>query len=254
MLLVQILPKRWRELSHEVTKLATTVVNRVLPQRFHNVSNEVAKFGIIGLINLAVNLAVYQVLLRMVLDSAEVKAKAVATIIATTCAYFMNRHWTYRHRPKSAMRREYVLFLFFNAVGLVIELAVVWIAKYGFHQTSDLVFMICSVVGIVLGTIFRFWAYRNHVFKKHQSADEPALVTAAAALATVPDPAMEETDEDDERPAPRTNGHHRVPNGVRSGGPGPVRVGHDRGQRRQEEDPSQEEGGDPAGLLTPGNA
>ena len=46
----------------------------------------------------------------------EVKAKAVATIVATTCAYFLNRHWTYRDRPKTTLRREYSLFFFFNAV------------------------------------------------------------------------------------------------------------------------------------------
>ena len=43
----------------------------------------------------------------------------------------MNRHWTYRDRPKSAMRREYSSSSLFNATGLVIELAVLGVAKYG---------------------------------------------------------------------------------------------------------------------------
>jgi putative flippase GtrA len=185
-------------------------MNRLLPKRLQGITDEVAKFGVIGLINLVVNLAAYNILLRTWLESGEVKAKAVATIVATTCAYFMNRYWTYRDRPKSTLRREYVLFLLFNAVGLVIEVAVVWLAKYGFHQSSNLVFNICTIIGIVLGTIFRFWAYRTHVFKKHHLADEPVLVTAAAALATVPDPAMEQTDEDDDgQPAQRMHGRHR---------------------------------------------
>lgn len=214
--MVQILPRRWRELTREAAKLGTygvNAVNRRLPKRLQGITDELAKFGAIGLINLVVNLVAYNILLHTVLNSGEVKAKAVATIIATTCAYFMNRYWTYRDRPKSTLRREYMLFLFFNAVGLIIEVAVVWVAKYGFNQTSVLVFNICTIIGIVLGTIFRFWAYRNHVFKKHHLADEPVLVTAAAALATVPDPAMEETeeDEDDEgERTPRVNGHRVV--------------------------------------------
>jgi putative flippase GtrA len=182
-------------LTHELAtfvNMGLNNLNRVLPKRFHGVSDEVVKFGLIGVLGVVVNLTVFNVLLHTLLDNGEVKAKAVATVVATTCAYFLNRHWTYRDRAKSAMRREYTLFLFFNGVGLVIEVAVVWIAKYGLHQTSDLVFNICTAIGIVLGTVFRFWAYRNHVFKfdADDVEDEPALVSAAAALASVPDPAM----------------------------------------------------------------
>jgi putative flippase GtrA len=179
--LVKILPPRWREPVHEIAKTGANNLNRMLPARIRGISHEVAKFGVIGVINVVVNLAVFNLLLRTVLDNGEVKAKAIATVVATTCAYFMNRHWTYRDRPKSTLRREYTLFLFFNAVGLVIEVAVVWIAKYGLGQTSDLVFNICTGIGIVLGTVFRFWAYRNHVFKLEAGeAVEPTLDSGAA--------------------------------------------------------------------------
>jgi putative flippase GtrA len=189
--LVQSLPRRWRDLTQSVTKyadLGVTNLIRLLPRRVHGISDEVAKFAVIGIINVFVNLAVYNLLLRTVLDSGEVKAKAIATVVAATCAYFMNRHWTYRDRPKSALRREYTLFLFFNAVGLVIEVAVVWIAKYGFGATSDLVFNICTIIGIVLGTIFRFWAYRNHVFKI--GAEDPATPVLASDVDTPADEAL----------------------------------------------------------------
>ena len=148
-----------------------------VPQRFHAITDELAKFGTIGVINLGVNFAVFNLLLVVVSES-QVKAKAFATIVATTCAYFLNRYWTYRHRPKSTLRREYSLFFLFNAVGLVIETGIVAIAKYGFDQTSLVILNICTFIGIGLGTVFRFWAYRTHVFK-----DEPA---PEAALASSP--------------------------------------------------------------------
>ena len=116
-------------------------------------------------INLVINFAVFNLLWLTVLRSGEVKAKAVATIVATTCAYFMNRHWTYRDRPKSTIRREYSLFFFFNVVGLLIEVTVVAAAKYGFGLTHIVVLNLCSALGILLGTVFRFWAYRTHVFR-----------------------------------------------------------------------------------------
>jgi len=159
---------------------------RRVPQRFHAITDEVAKFGTIGLINLGVNFAVFNALLLIVAGS-EVKAKAAATVVAVTSAYFLNRYWTYRHRPKTTLRREYSLFFFFNAVGLLIETGIVALAKYGFDQTSWLVLNICTFVGIALGTIFRFWAYRTHVFKPApdqgaaSAAAPPVLATGAPA-------------------------------------------------------------------------
>ena len=182
-------------LGRQVTTVKSLVLRRV-PERFHAITDELAKFGTIGLINLVVNFAVFNLLWLTVLRSGEVKAKAVATIVATTCAYFLNRHWTYRDRPKSTLRREYTLFFLFNAVGLVIEVTVVGVAKYGFHQTHIAVLNLCTAVGIGLGTIFRFWAYRTHVFKPAEVAEvEDTPLLAEAYVET--DPAAIEAATDD---------------------------------------------------------
>lgn len=137
----------------------------LVPPRFHSLTTEFAKFGTIGVINIGVNMAVYNILLATIFHSGEAKAKAVAAVVATTSAYFMNRHWTYRDRAKSALHREYVLFFLTNAVGLVIETGTVYITKYWLHQTHAVALNTAALMGIGLGTIFRFWAYRTHVFK-----------------------------------------------------------------------------------------
>jgi putative flippase GtrA len=158
------------------------------------VTREIAKFGTIGLINLFVNFGVWNLLILTVLRGGEVKAKVIATVIATTCAYFMNRHWTYRDRPKSTLHREYTLFFFFNLVGLIIEAGVVFGAKYGLDTTHILVLNLANGLGIALGTIFRFWAYRTHVFRPHT---EPVEVGAPAEV-TVPAAEVDEPAELDE--------------------------------------------------------
>ena len=107
----------------------------VVPQRFHGITKEVAKFGTIGVVNVFVNIGMVNLLLLTVFKGSEVKANVLAVIVAATSAYFMNRHWTYRDRPKSSLKREYVLFFFFNLVGLVIQAGVVAFTKYGLHQT-----------------------------------------------------------------------------------------------------------------------
>jgi putative flippase GtrA len=164
-----------------VANAMTSLVTRWVPNRFHAITDELAKFGTIGLINLGVNFGVFNLLLLFTLmQGSEVKAKAVATVVATTCAYFLNRHWTYRHRPKTTLRREYTLFFFFNAVGLVIETAFVALAKYGLNETNLIVLNVFSFFGIAVGTVFRFWAYRTHVFKPE--AEAPIVETLVAPV------------------------------------------------------------------------
>ncbi len=157
-------------------------VIQLLPRRLRRLAPEMAKFGVIGVINLGVNFAVFNLLALTVLSDGQLKAKAAATVAATTCAYFMNRHWTYRDRPKSTLRREYTLFFFFNLVGLVIEVAFVGLAKYGLDITHLLALNLFTAVGIGLGTIFRFWSYRTHVFRP-AAPELPEPAVAGAALA-----------------------------------------------------------------------
>ncbi|GAA1734489.1 GtrA family protein [Luedemannella helvata] len=201
-----------------------------LPQRWQNLVHEMAKFGTIGVINLAVNLSVTNVLWLTVLHDGEVKAKAIGTLVATTAAYFMNRHWTYRDRPKSTLRREYALFFFFNMVGLIIESATVYLGKYGLHLTHWVALNAFAGIGIVLGTIFRFWAYRTHVFKK-----EPAETVAMEAFAAVPPELADEPDaaatkitQRDEVPTPVAAASAPAEPAPANGATGPATTGRPR--------------------------
>ncbi|MFV2017165.1 GtrA family protein [Micromonospora sp. LOL_023] len=143
---------------------------RLLPDRWQRFIREVLKFGTVGGINTVINFAVFNTLALTVLADGQLKATVVAAIVATTTSYFMNRHWTYRDRPRSALRREYVLFFLFNITGLLIEVGILALAKYGFGMTGLLTLNIVKVFGLALGTIFRFWAYRTFVFRPAPSA------------------------------------------------------------------------------------
>jgi putative flippase GtrA len=155
---------------------------RLLPERFHRLAREVTTFGVVGLVNTALDFAVFNGLLFLGL----LKANVVSTIVATTSSYLMNRHWTYRDRPKTALRREYTLFFAFNVIGLGIQEAVLFLAKYGlgFHEAdSKIQLNLFKCVGVAVAMVFRFWAYRNFVFKSEPAgagqdpALDPALTT-----------------------------------------------------------------------------
>lgn len=138
---------------------------RLLPERWQKFLHEALKFGAVGGINTVVNYAVFNALALTVLANGQLKATVIATVVSTTTSYLMNRHWTYRDRPRSALRREYLLFFFFNAAGLAIELAVLAGAKYGLGLTGLLALNAAKTVGLALGTVFRFWSYRTFVFQ-----------------------------------------------------------------------------------------
>jgi putative flippase GtrA len=156
-------------------------VDRLLPERWNKLIREALKFGIVGGVNTVINFVVFNALALTIFHGGQLKANVVATGFATFTSYFMNRHWTYRDRPKSAIRRETTLFVLFNATGLVIELGVLGIAKYGLGTQSLLWLNVFKFLGLGLATVFRFYTYRTFVFRP---AAKPTAAPASAAGAT----------------------------------------------------------------------
>jgi putative flippase GtrA len=154
------------------------LVPRSLTGRWRNLIHEVSKFGVIGAFNLVLNYAVFNLLVLTIFGNGQLKANVAATIVATTSSYFMNRHWTYRDRPKSTMHREYALFFLFNLAGMVIELGVLALAKYGLGITTLVAFNLAKGFGIGLGMVFRFWTYRTVVFREAPIATSGTLYAA----------------------------------------------------------------------------
>jgi putative flippase GtrA len=132
--------------------------------RLRRLVREVAKFGAVGGAGVLVNLLVFN-LVRHVTDLQVVRASVIATVVAIIFNYVGFRYFAYRDRDKSGRTREMTLFLLFSAVGLVIENGVLYAATYGFGWNSPLQNNIFKFVGIGIATLFRFWSYRNWVFR-----------------------------------------------------------------------------------------
>ncbi|WP_157545596.1 GtrA family protein [Hamadaea tsunoensis] len=161
---------------------------RFLPPRFQRLAHEIMKFGVVGVLNTLINLAVFDALLVSIADVGRLKANFVATAVATVFAYLMSRYWTFKDRPSGhSASREFLLFVFLNLIGLGIESAVIGAAVYMLDAKSILAANIAKIVGLVLGTIFRFWAYRTFVFKPStaQIAEGEALAAAVATTGTL---------------------------------------------------------------------
>ena len=138
---------------------------------------ELGKFGVIGLVAYIIDLTIFNVLRfsggEGPLYDKPLTAKVISVLAATTFAYFGNRHWTFKDRSRSSFRRQYTLFFVFNAVGMIISLSCLWVSHYLLGFESALADNIsANVIGLVLGTIFRFWGYHNWVFPNDVSSVE----------------------------------------------------------------------------------
>ena len=144
---------------------------RRLYERFRLLIHEGAKFGIIGIIGFLIYNLVNS-WLHFGLGVGPITSATVAVIVTTLISYVANRHWSFRHRERTTVPRETVMFFALNGVGLLIQWAVVGLTTYGLGDTSKPANFVANNVGIVLGTLFRFWSYRKWVWAAPRPAPE----------------------------------------------------------------------------------
>jgi putative flippase GtrA len=131
--------------------------------RLQPVLHEVAKFGVVGAICFIVDVGLFDVL-HFTADVGPLTAKACSTVVAATLAYAGNRAWSFRHRARTGVRREFSVFFLLNAIGLVITEVFIGFTHYLVDATGFLATNAALVVGTAAATVFRFWAYKRWVF------------------------------------------------------------------------------------------
>jgi len=129
---------------------------------------ELIKFGFVGGIAYVVNFAVFNLLVHTSgapLPTHPVTGLIIAGVVSTGVAYAGNRLITWRHRTTSSITREVLLFLLLNLVGIAIAAIALGISRYVLHFDSGLADNVSgNIVGVGLGTIFRYWSYGKFVF------------------------------------------------------------------------------------------
>lgn len=92
-------------------------------------------------------------------------ARTLAVALAMCVTYLGNRHLTWRDHPSSNRHREVGLFALFNCVGFGFSLLTLVLSHDVLGLTSRLADNIsANVVGLALGTIFRYLTYKRFVF------------------------------------------------------------------------------------------
>jgi putative flippase GtrA len=138
------------------------------------VYREILKFGIVGGIAFVIDVGVMNLLRHTVLEDKPSTAKVISATLATLFAWAGNRTWTFRHRRSRPMHHEVALFFVTNIIAMLIGVGSIAFSHYVLDRTSLFADNVANIVGIGLGTIFRFWAYRQYVFHNEILAEEKA--------------------------------------------------------------------------------
>ena len=165
---------------------ARTSLRSRLETRVRGLFSELAKFGTVGALSFLVDVTVFNAVLH-VLDK-PLTAKVVSTLFSATNAFLLNRAWSFKHRERTSMRREYTLFFGLNVIGLSIALLCLFVSHYVLGFESRLADNIAANgVGLVLGTLFRFWSYRRFVWTAPTQVEEADADGDPAAHAVLRD-------------------------------------------------------------------
>jgi putative flippase GtrA len=147
------------------------------------------KFGVVGLIGYFTDVAIFNALRLGAVGhdhfwQGPLGAKIISVTIATLVTWFGNRYWTFREHRRKNFLLELVEFSVVSVGGLLISLLCLWVSHYVLGFTSLLADNISTnVIGLVLGTTFRFLMYRFWVYGHHRKDGLTARQRKAEAAA-----------------------------------------------------------------------
>ncbi|BDZ53778.1 GtrA family protein [Agromyces marinus] len=191
----------------------TSSLPALLGRAWHGVLAYLVKFGVVGLIGFAIDVALFNALRVGVFGEGTwaqtaIGAKVISTSVAIVFNWVGNRYWTFRrHRRRHALR-EFAEYAVVSLGGMAISLACLWVSHHVLGFTSLLADNIASnVIGLGLGTAFRFLLYRYWVFGHHRSDGLSRLARAEEAQrALFEEPPLEPLEADAAGRAPSGDG------------------------------------------------
>ncbi len=156
------------------------------------------KFGVVGLIGFVIDVGLFNLLRLGVFGDGHVfqtaiGAKVLSTSVAIAANWVGNRYWTFREHRRRDVVQEFAEYVVVSVGGLLIGLLCLWVSHHVLGFTSLLADNIAAnVIGLALGTLFRFLLYRFWIWGHHRAPGrrlaehEIEERVAAAALADAP--------------------------------------------------------------------
>ncbi|WP_248305426.1 GtrA family protein [Agromyces sp. H66] len=153
----------------------TIAAGRVLARIWHGLLAYAVKFGIVGLVGLVIDVTLFNLLRLGVFGEGHwaqsaIGAKTISTSVAIVFNWLGNRYWTFRRHRRRNYVREFAEYVVVSLGGMAIALLCLWVSHHVLGYTSLVADNIATnVVGLALGTAFRFLLYRFWVYGHHRA-------------------------------------------------------------------------------------
>ncbi|MDQ1747452.1 MAG: hypothetical protein QOD07_1715 [Frankiaceae bacterium] len=132
---------------------------------------ELTAFGAIGAICLVSDIVLFNVF-TFGAGLSPVAAKSVGMVITGTMAFFGHRHVTFRHhRGDQTYRREITTFVVATLLTVLLSLLPLFVVKNMMHTHDVVLLNGANLLGIALGTLARYLAYRHVVWAAAPAVD-----------------------------------------------------------------------------------
>ena len=126
---------------------------------------ELGRFAITGVAAYLVDVAVFNVCL-LAIGTGPVTAKVISSVFAITTAFLGSRWYTWADRPRRDPVRQYGRFFVLSVIAVGIQIGTIVISNDVLGFTGPVADNIAgNVVGMGLATAFRFWTFREYVFR-----------------------------------------------------------------------------------------
>jgi putative flippase GtrA len=140
---------------------------------------ELAAFGVVGAACLVADIALFNAL-AFGAGLNPVLAKLLGLVITGLMAFFGHRHITFRHRHGGGYGREVSRFLASTVATVILSLVPLYVARHLAGITTIVGLNVANLIGVGLGTVARYLAYR-HIVWVHVGSDEPVGEAVAAS-------------------------------------------------------------------------
>lgn len=139
---------------------------------------ELVKFALVGGTCFVIDTVLFFGIKTIILPNNPVTAKIIATLVATIVSYILNREWSFRTRGGRERHHEAALFFLVNGIGIVLNSAPLYVARYLFHlqephvsrlteEISD--FLSAQIIGTLIAMAFRWYGYKKWVFPEENA-------------------------------------------------------------------------------------
>ena len=146
----------------------------------HEWIHQFVKYGIVGVFNVGVHLAIFNVLIATGLPT--LGANAIAFFLASINSFFWNKRWAFRDERSRGVVRPYLVFLFFTLVGLGLHTATFSLLLIPLHVHGTLGKNVALLCALPVSVIWNFTCYRLWTFRPgaRPAGSTPSAVPGSA--------------------------------------------------------------------------